>query len=75
MKRVTYQVITHIPIIGSLVKMYTDVPELYSNYTKSDEIFNKEVIKPFTEYLKKHPDTQPTRNLLYKFLSKRKVNT
>lgn len=73
MKRKTYSFIKHIPLIGSIVEIFTCVPALHSNYIKSDEKFNKEYIEPFIEYLKIHPDVQPTRQLLYKFLEERNI--
>lgn len=63
MKRKTYKILTMLPIVGPIIKVSTN-PMIYGSMCLSDEEFVKDVIKPFNEYLKKHPDIQPTRQLL-----------
>lgn len=68
MKRKTYFILKHIPIVGDIIKATMDVPELYSNYMKDDPVYNEEIRKPFLKYLEKNPDIQPTRKLLNSFI-------
>lgn len=75
MKRKTFSILKHIPIIRVLVKSITNLPNFYSNYTRSDPKFYNEIIRPFEEYLKKNPDIQPTKTLFRAFILSRGKNS
>lgn len=65
MKKITYKILTHIPIVGAIVKVIVDPIELYGSNIRSDGDTD-DLYKKINEYCKEHPDVQFTRQVFYK---------
>lgn len=76
MKRNLYNVLKHVPIIGTVVKSQVAIPELYGSNERSDKFYVESVIEPFAKYMKEHyPDSIPTRKMFYEWLKNNKNDT
>lgn len=66
MKKTTYKFLTHIPIIGTIIKVKTT--PLFCSPGLAEGVYN-DVFKIAKDYRTKNPNIQITRQLLDKLLS------
>lgn len=69
MKKFAYNLLIHLPIIGPIIRMKTQV--MFCSPGTADGFFNEQV-KLIKEYQKKHPDIVVTKQLLKKLITKQK---
>ena len=65
MKWKTYAILSHLPIIGTAVKIITNAPSFYCSLAMEEGL--PEVL---TEYMRSHPDEIMTCQLAKKLLNK-----
>jgi hypothetical protein len=68
MKTITYKILTHIPIVGSVVRGVVDPIALFGSNELADG-YCDDLFKKLEEYHKEHPDIQITRQLIDKIMT------
>lgn len=68
MKRITYKLLTLIPVVGGVVKAVVD-PMPIAGSRQIESGYTEKVASLIKEYLKTHPDEQVTRQLIDRLLA------
>ena len=68
MKKVTYFLLTHLPIIGPIIKLKTQ--PMYCSPGLAEGLFDEQM-KLIHEYRRKHPDVVITRQLIEQILAEK----